>query len=53
VTLLVETNDMGKSFIEKNRETITSATLLKNIEFRSLTVNENKIGDMVLKLDIE
>ena len=51
-SLIIETDDAGKKFIEKNKEAIMRATLLKSIEWGNVEGEAVKIGEMLLKLGI-
>ncbi|MEI6396696.1 MAG: class I tRNA ligase family protein [Candidatus Taylorbacteria bacterium] len=56
-TIVVETDEVGHKFIEKNKDTISRATLLKGIEWGSVA-GENvsgealKIGDIAMKIKL-
>ncbi|MFA5777943.1 MAG: class I tRNA ligase family protein [Candidatus Paceibacterota bacterium] len=53
VTLVVETNDMGKKLIEKFEVEIKKVVLVSKIEYKGNEGKEVKIGDLIFKVKIE
>jgi len=55
-TIVVETDEVGRKFIEKNKEVISRATLLKAIEWGSVGENSSgealKVGEISLKIKL-
>ena len=49
-TLVVDTDAVSKTFIEKNKEIIMKTTSLKNIEWRTLNGESLKAGELTLKV---
>ncbi len=51
--LVVEIDEAGRKFIEKNKEVLVRATLLKSIEWGSIESQPVKIGEMTVKVGIK
>ena len=53
-TIIIETDKTGHGFIEKNKDVISRATLLKMIEWGSVdsSIDILKIGEMYIKIDL-
>jgi isoleucyl-tRNA synthetase len=51
-TLIIETDSIGKSFIEKNKAELVTATLLKEVKFETNTGKEIMVGEFKVKLAI-
>lgn len=52
VVLSVETDDLGRRFIEKNKEEISEATSLKEINYSKVDGEISKLGDLDLKVGV-
>ncbi|MEI6304420.1 MAG: class I tRNA ligase family protein [Candidatus Taylorbacteria bacterium] len=52
VSLIVDTDVAGKTFIEKNEKAISAATSVKGISFSSVTGESQAVGELNVKLDI-
>jgi hypothetical protein len=50
VALMIETDDAGRAFIEKNRTQLESATSLTGIEFKNVDGEAIMIGDFAVKI---
>jgi isoleucyl-tRNA synthetase len=53
VVLVVDTDSSVAELIKKNTAVISSTTLLKNIVFKSLSVESVSVGEYTIKIDIE
>lgn len=53
VSLTVDTDALGKAFIEKNEKAVSTATLVKNISFTTLQGESQSVGEFIVKLDIK
>lgn len=54
--LVVETDDTGRKFIEKNKEALVRTTLLKGIEWGSVggeNVEPVKVGEFIVKIEVK
>ncbi len=54
-TIMIQTDEAGRKFIEKNKETISRMTLLKDIEWGSVSgeVEPVKIGELSVKVIVK
>jgi isoleucyl-tRNA synthetase len=53
-TLIIEIDNVGRKFVEKNKEMISRQTLLKDIEWRSVgEIESTKIGEFTVKLGLK
>jgi isoleucyl-tRNA synthetase len=50
--LIVETDELATSFIKKNQQVISSATLLKEVKFEISSGKEVVIGEMKIKVSV-
>lgn len=53
VILIVDTDIVTKDFIEKNQTFISNSTSIKEIQFKNIEGESMKVGDFVLKMNIE